>query len=128
MPFLFQNIILKNIISTKQHKLKTYFVCTWNTYQSFQKIMQKMCQKLTCMFSNWLKIIPFTLSRLILIHAKNCLVIVLILLHNLKVILICLFSIFKKIIFFSFLQGNFSVVLACSVYFGFWRIFFISVD
>ena len=41
--------------------MKTYFVCTWNTYQSFQKIMQKMCQKLTCMFSNWLKIIPFTL-------------------------------------------------------------------
>ena len=41
--------------------MKTYFVCTWNKYQSFQKIMQKMCQKLTCMFSNWLKIIPFTL-------------------------------------------------------------------
>ena len=61
----------QKLIPKKQHKLKTYFACN---HQSFLKIMQKMCQKLTCMFSNWLKIRPYWFMHEIVLYSSDLVV------------------------------------------------------
>ena len=40
----------------------------------FPKIMQKMCQKLTCMLSNWLKIRPYWFMHEIVLYSSDLVV------------------------------------------------------